>query len=103
MGFAYVLVAVLGAAIAVFGLQNLSPVVIRFLGWQIEGALSLVVLLSVLAGVVLTSLCGLVPHWRLRSRIRLLENQLAQRQTLEVPRSDQRATLDAPRSDQRTP
>jgi uncharacterized integral membrane protein len=90
MGIVYVLVAVLGAAIAVFGLQNLSPVVIRFLGWQIEGALSLVVLLSILAGVVLASLCGLLPHWRLRSRIRQLENQLAQRPPLEAPRTDQR-------------
>ena len=84
----YLLVAVLGAAIAVFGIQNLNPVVIRFLGWRLEGALSLVVLLSVLAGIVLTSLCGLVPHWKLRSRIRQLENRLAQRPAPETPRED---------------
>jgi uncharacterized integral membrane protein len=88
MGIVYLLVAVLGAAIAVFGIQNLNPVVIRFLGWRLEGALSLVVLLSVLAGIVLTSLCGLVPHWKLRSRIRQLENRLAQRPAPETPRED---------------
>ena len=89
MGLAYLLVAVLGAAIAVFAIQNLRPVVIHFLGWQIEGALSLVVLLSILAGIVLTSLCGLVPHWKLRSRIRQLENRLAQHPSPEPPRADQ--------------
>ena len=91
MGVAYLLVAVLGATIAVFAIQNLNPVVIRFLGWRIEGALSLVVLLSILVGIVLTSLCGLVPHWKLRSRIRQLEQRLAQRPSPESPREDHRS------------
>ena len=89
MGAVYLLVAVLGGAIAVFAIQNLTPVVIQFLGWRIEGALSLVVLLSILAGIVLTSLCGLVPHWKLRSRIRQLESRLAQRSAAEPQRVDQ--------------
>ena len=77
MGVAYLLVALLGAAIAVFAIQNNSTVVIRFLAWQLEGALSLVILLSALVGIVLTSMLGAVRHWKLRSRIRQLENQLA--------------------------
>jgi uncharacterized integral membrane protein len=88
MGIVYVLVAVLGAAIAIFAIQNLDPVVIRFLVWKTESALSLVLLLSILAGAVLTSLCGLIPHWRLRSRIRQLENRLAQHAAPESPRRD---------------
>jgi hypothetical protein len=39
--------------------------------------LSLVILLSALVGIVLTSMLGAVRHWKLRSRIRQLENQLA--------------------------
>jgi putative membrane protein len=77
MTLAYFLVALLGAAIAVFAIQNNSNVVIRFLAWRLEGALSLVILLSALVGVVLTAMLGLVRHWKLRSRIRQLENQLA--------------------------
>jgi len=77
MSLAYFLVALLGAAIAVFAIQNNSTVVIRFLAWQLESALSLVILLSALLGVVLTAMLGAVRHWRLRSRIRQLENQLA--------------------------
>ena len=77
MRMAYLLVALLGAAVALFAIQNNSMVVIRFLAWHIEGALSLVILLSALVGVVLTALLGVVRHWKLRSRIRQLENQLA--------------------------
>jgi uncharacterized integral membrane protein len=79
MVFVYLLTALVGAAAAVFALQNVDPVVIRFLGWRIEGApLALVIMVSVLAGIVLTALVGLVQQWRLRSRIRQLENRLAQ-------------------------
>ena len=88
MTVVYLLVALVGAAIAVFAIQNISPVVIRFMGWQIEGALSLVVLLSILVGIVLTSLIGLVPHWRLRAKIRQLENRLAR---LSATEQQQRA------------
>jgi uncharacterized integral membrane protein len=79
MVFVYLLTALVGAAAAVFALQNVDPVVIRFLGWRIEGApLALVIMVSVLAGIVLTALVGFVQQWRLRSRIRQLENRLAQ-------------------------
>jgi len=74
----YLLMAVVGAAAAIFALQNIDPVVIRFLAWRVEGApLSLVIMLSITVGVVLTSLVGLVRHWKMRYRIRQLENQLA--------------------------
>ena len=63
MVLVYLLMALVGAAAAVFALQNVDPVVIRFLGWRIEGApLAMVIMLSVLAGIVLTSLVGLVQH-----------------------------------------
>jgi len=77
--FVYLLMIVIGAAAAVFALQNVDPVVIRFLGWRIEGApLAMVIMLSVLAGIVFTALVGIVQQWKLRSRIRQLENRLAQ-------------------------
>ena len=37
MVIVYFVVALVGAAAAVFALQNVDPVVIRFLGWRIEG------------------------------------------------------------------
>ena len=80
MIMAYLLVALLGAGIALFAVQNNTSVVVRFLVWQIDEPLSLVVLLSVLIGIVLTALLGIVRQWKLRSRIRELENRLARSQ-----------------------
>jgi uncharacterized integral membrane protein len=78
MTLAYLLMALVGAACAVFALQNMDPVVIRFLGWRAEGMpLAFVILLSVLGGLVFASCVGLLRHWKLRSRIRQLEAQLA--------------------------
>ena len=78
MTLAYLLMALVGAACAVFALQNMDPVVIRFIGWRIEGMpLALVILLSVLGGLIFASCVGLLRHWKLRSRIRQLEAQLA--------------------------
>jgi uncharacterized integral membrane protein len=89
MAVVYLVVALVGAAIAIFAIQNISSVTIRFMGWQVEAALSLLVLLSILVGIVLTSLVGLVPHWKLRSKIRQLENRLARLPPAEQPRADQ--------------
>ena len=75
----YLLIALIGAGVAVFALQNLDPVVIRFLGWRVEGTpLAMVILLSIVAGVLFSALIGLVQQLRLRARIRQLENRLAQ-------------------------
>jgi uncharacterized integral membrane protein len=95
----YVLVALIGAAIAVFALQNLDAVVIRFLTWRIEGApLALVILLSLVMGTVLAALVGAVRHWRLRSRIRQLEHRLAQAQaqSAAAPSAPDRASSARP-------
>ena len=73
----YVLMAILGAAVAVFALQNLDPVVIRFIGWHVQGMpLAVVVLLSVLAGLTFASLVGVIQHFKLRRRIRQLQLRL---------------------------
>ena len=78
MTFAYILLVVVGAACAVFALQNMDPVVIRFLTWRVEGTpLGFVILLSVLGGLIFASCVSLLRHWKLRSRIRQLEAKLA--------------------------
>ena len=78
MVIVYVLMVVIGAAGAIFALQNIEPVVIRFLAWRIEGApLAMVIMMSIVIGVVFASLVGIVQQLRLRSKIRQLEHQLA--------------------------
>jgi uncharacterized integral membrane protein len=78
MTLAYIVLVLVGAACAVFALQNMDPVVIRFVTWRVEGMpLGFVILLSVLGGLIFASAVGLLRHWKLRSRIRQLEAQLA--------------------------
>jgi uncharacterized integral membrane protein len=91
MLFVYVLMALIGAAAAIFAIQNLDPVVIRFLVWRVEGMpVALVILLSAFIGIVFAALSGFAQQWRLRSRLRQLESQVAQLSTAEVQRGAQR-------------
>jgi uncharacterized integral membrane protein len=91
MLFVYVLMALVGAAAAIFAIQNLDPVVIRFLVWRVEGMpVALVILLSAFIGIVFAALSGFAQQWRLRSRLRQLETQVAQLSAAEVQRGAQR-------------
>ena len=75
----YLLMALLGSAATIFALQNRDPVEIWFLAWGVKGMpLALVILLSLLVGVVFTSLSGLVKVLQMRYRIRQLEHQVGQ-------------------------
>jgi uncharacterized integral membrane protein len=75
----YLLMALLGSAATIFALQNRDPVEIWFLAWGVKGMpLALVILLSLLIGVVFTSLSGLVKVLKMRYRIRQLETQVGQ-------------------------
>ncbi|HET7874816.1 MAG TPA: LapA family protein [Methylomirabilota bacterium] len=95
MLFVYLLMALVGAAAALFAVQNLDPVVIRFLVWRVDGMpLALVILLSAFVGVVFASLSGFAQQWKLRFRLRQLENQVAQLSAAQAQRSAQ-----APRAD----
>ena len=88
MTLAYLLLVLVGAACAVFALQNMDPVVIRFVTWRVEGMpLGLVILLSILGGVIFASGVSLIRHWKQRSKIRQLEARLsaAERPTLPPP------------------
>ena len=75
----YLLMALLGSAATIFALQNRDPVEIWFLAWGVKGMpLALVILVSLLVGVVFTSLSGLVKVLKMRYRIRQLETQVGQ-------------------------
>jgi len=71
----YVFMILVGAALAVFAMQNSNPVEINFLLWTKSVALALVILLSTLAGLLFASMVALVQQLSLRSRIRALERQ----------------------------
>ncbi len=69
---------ILGVAITIFALQNTTGVEIRFLFWQAQRPVALVVLFSAVGGLLvalLFALPGIVAH---RWRIRALERRLGE-------------------------
>ena len=47
-----VLVIIIVAVVAVFSLQNATPVSVMFLAWHFEASLAIIILLSVLTGLI---------------------------------------------------
>ncbi len=101
MLFVYVFMALIGAAAALFAIQNLDPVVVRFLVWRVDGMpLALVILVSAFIGIVFASTSGFAQQWKLRFRLRQLEHQVAQLKATEMQRVSQTPRAEqAPRAD----
>jgi len=59
MEFYLILAALIGVLIAAFAIQNASPVAVKFLVWQFESSLAVVIILSLLAGMILIFLISL--------------------------------------------
>ena len=49
----------LGAVAVIFALQNVAVVTVMFMGWQFQGSLALIILLSVAVGVVISLLVSM--------------------------------------------
>jgi uncharacterized integral membrane protein len=75
----YLLIAMLGAAVGIFTLQNPEPIAMNFFHWRSgQLPLSLLMLFSALAGVLFTALSGFAQQLQLYRRIRYLEQRLAE-------------------------
>ena len=67
----------LGVAMTIFALQNSVKVQLKLLLWKIdEVPLALILLISILIGVVVTSVFSIIDKQRLKSRIRNLQNKI---------------------------
>ncbi len=55
----FIIGIVLGGAVVIFALQNLSPVMVTFLGWSFEGSIAFIVLIALFAGIVISLLFSL--------------------------------------------
>ena len=95
MGFGYFIVAVLTAAIVVFAFQNGTPVAVRFLAWTVpEVSTAAVILLALVSGLIIAAIPLWIQRWRLRARVRALEQQVRQ---LEAAVAERDKALLAPR------
>jgi uncharacterized integral membrane protein len=93
MGLAYVLVGLLSAAVAVFALQNTQPMSLKFISWSIENVpLAGAVLASLAIGLILAAVPLSIANWRLRSRVRTLEQKVSMLETTLTAREPSHLT-----------
>lgn len=65
----------LGAAVVVFAMQNITPVTVMFLTWKLEGSIAFILILAVLVGALISVLI-LIPSLIKRNfQISRLKNQ----------------------------
>lgn len=64
--------------VVLFALQNVDPVTIRFLVWETRGSLALVLIITLLAGALISYLATLPGKVRRRFLISQQQNQIAE-------------------------
>lgn len=75
MQFYLVLALLFALAVAVFSINNPTPVPIRFLFWTYQAPLVIVILGSAVFGAIIVFLLGISKQYGLVRKVRLLENQ----------------------------
>ncbi len=68
-----ILAVVLGIFISVFAIQNAAPVTVKFIFWQFESSLAVLIILAILTGMLLVFLLS-IPG-RLKRRKELYDKQ----------------------------
>jgi uncharacterized integral membrane protein len=85
---AYLLMAVLGAVVAVFALQNGAPATVRFFFWSLQGVpLAGLILGAFVAGLLVAGVPLAIQRWRARARARRLELRVRNLEGTPVPES----------------
>lgn len=85
MAFKYALVAVMAIAVTTFALQNTAPTSVRFLVWRLEAVpLAGIVLLALAVGLAVAGTPLLITRLRSRSRVRALEDRVAELQARDT-------------------
>ncbi|WP_297055743.1 LapA family protein [Thermosulfurimonas sp.] len=69
MEFYLILAALLGVLIAAFAIQNATPVAVKFLVWEFQSSLAVIVILSLLAGMILIFLISLPGRLKRRKEL----------------------------------
>lgn len=55
----FIIGIIIGGGLVVFALQNLTPVMVTFFGWNLQGSIALIVVIAFLAGGLVTLLFSL--------------------------------------------
>lgn len=84
---------ILGAAGVIFALQNVFPVTVTFLGWEMTASLAVIVILSLILGVltsILMTVPGAIENYFTISQLKRENKKLIKEVNSPVPPSSQR-------------
>jgi len=72
-----IIILLVALALILLTVQNPNPVSVQFLSWQAEQVpVIIVILISLLAGVIISSFLGLIKQSKLKGKIRQLEQEI---------------------------
>ncbi|MBZ0169575.1 hypothetical protein MELA_00436 [Candidatus Methylomirabilis lanthanidiphila] len=81
---------ILAMIVAVFSVQNSGEAVVKFIWWQFQSSMVVVILISTALGAIMAILLNLPGHFRLRMRIREQSQHIAELERRLQEREPQR-------------
>ncbi len=77
MQFQLIVILLVALVLILVTVQNPNPVTLQFLSWDAEGIpLIIVILISLMAGVIISSILSLVKQSKLKDKIRSLQREM---------------------------
>ena len=77
MSYQLIIILLVALVLLLMTIQNPNPVSVQFLSWQAPRApVIIIILISLLAGVIGSSVLGLIRQSKLKDEIRRLENEI---------------------------
>ena len=77
MQFQLIVMLLVALVLILVTLQNPNPVTLQFLSWDAEGVpLIVIILISLMAGVIISSILGLLKQTKLKDKIRSLQREI---------------------------
>jgi uncharacterized integral membrane protein len=77
MQFQLVVILLVALVLILLTVQNPNPVTLQFLSWDAQGVpLIVVILISLMAGIIMSSILSLIKQAKLKEKIRRLQRDL---------------------------
>ena len=90
-----IIILLVALVLVVMTVQNPNPVSVQFLSWEAQQVpVIIVILLSLLAGVIISAILGLIKQSKLKDKIRQLQREIEELKSPPVVRPDEDEELE---------
>jgi len=93
MQFQLIVILLVALVLILVTVQNPNPVTLQFLSFDAEGVpLIVIILISLMAGIIISSILSLLKQAKLKDKIRSLQNQIDKMQHLSPAEQESEKT-----------